>query len=314
MPSTSPTRSENDSSQAGIAGSDVELGRRSAQVRSDHPLLSALKRTLRNPMGAFGVLILMALIFVALAAPLIAPYDPLQHHPEEAFAAPGSKYLLGSDQFGRDIFSRVIYGSRASLLVGVVAVSLGAGVGIPLGLIAGYRGGVIDTVIMRLWDALLAFPAIILGIAVITVLGPGTINAAYTLAIASMPTFSRLTRSIVLSEREKEYVQAAELLGGSAGRVLFRHLLPNSLGSLLVEVGLAMSWAVLIEAGLSFLGLGTQPPTPSWGAMLNDSRAFLAQAPWYAISPGVAIALLVLGLTFLADALRDALDPRQLSR
>jgi peptide/nickel transport system permease protein len=236
----------------------------------------------------------------------------VQHGGQE-LVPPGAGWLLGTDELGRDILSRIIYGSRISLLVGVVAVVIGAGVGIPTGLVAGYFGGWIDGVIMRLWDALLAFPGILTGIAVVTVLGPGAVNAAIALAIVNIPEFSRLTRACVLREREREYVLAGRCVGGRDGRIISRHLLPNCLAPILVQLSLSMGFAVLLEAALSFLGLGTQAPEPSWGSMLNDSRTYLRQAPWYGVFPGIALASLLVGLNYLSDALRQALDPRRIN-
>jgi len=276
-------------------------------------MVAALLRMLRNPVGAIGVLMLGLLLVMAAFAPLVAPFDPIEQHRGAELRIPGWPYLLGTDQLGRDILSRVIWGSRSSLLVGVLAVALGAGVGISTGLLAGFLGGLADGVIMRLYDALLAFPAILLGMAVVTVLGPGALNVALAIAVAQMPIFARLTRSVVLSERERDYVLAARCLGAPVGRTMWRHVLPNCLGPLLVQVSLAMGFSVLAESGLSFLGLGAQPPEPSWGGMLNESRAFLRQAPWYGVWPGVALALLLVGLNYLSDALRDALDPRRVN-
>lgn len=282
-------------------------------IRPRNPLALAVVRTIHNPMGVFGLTILLLLVVMALAAPLLAPFDPLAQNPGDELAAPSLPYLLGTDEFGRDLLSRIIFGSRISLLVGVVAVGLGAGVGISTGLLAGYIGGWLETVVMRVYDALLAFPAILLGIAVVTVLGPSSLNVAYAIAIAQMPNFARLTRSSVLTEREHDYVTAARCLGAGDGRIMWLHVLPNCIAPLLVQVSLAMGFAVLAEAGLSFLGLGTQPPNPSWGGMLNESRAYLRYAPWYGIWPGVALALLLVGLNFLSDALRDALDPHRIN-
>jgi len=265
-------------------------------------------------MGAFGFGILLLLLLVALGAPIFSPYHPNSQHDGDELVAPGqTSYLLGTDELGRDILSRIIWGARVSLLVGLVAVTIGAGIGVPTGLAAGYFGGWLDTIIMRLWDALLAFPGILTGIAIVSVLGPGAINVAIALAIVNVPEFSRLTRACVLRERERDYVLAARCLGGSAGRLIGRHLVPNCLPPLLVQLSLSMGFAVLLEASLSFLGLGTQAPDPSWGSMLNDSRTFLRQAPWYGIFPGVALALLLVGLNYLSDALRLALDPRRIN-
>jgi peptide/nickel transport system permease protein len=275
------------------------------------PLTQAVVRTLRNPMGLFGASVLALLVFCAATAQLISPFDPLQQHPGSELLPPGSGFPLGTDNLGRDILSRIIYGSRASLLVGVVAVGLGATIGILTGLAAGYFGGVVDALIMRFYDALLAFPAILLGIGVISVLGTGMLSVAYALAIASLPIFARLMRSRVLAERERDYVLAARCIGASDSRIMGAHVLPNAMSPLIVQISLAMAFSVLAESALSFLGLGTQPPQPSWGTMLNESRAYLRTAPGFGIFPGIALALLLLGLNFLSDALRDALDPRR---
>jgi peptide/nickel transport system permease protein len=281
--------------------------------RPRSPLTHALLLTLRNPMGAFGIGLLVILSVVALAAPVLAPYNPLEQHSGQELIPPGAPWVLGTDELGRDIFSRIIYGSRISLLVGVVAVVIGAGVGIPTGLVAGYFGGWVDGIIMRIWDAFLAFPGILTGIAVVTVLGPSAVNAAIALAIVNIPEFSRLTRACVLREREREYVLAGRCVGGRDGWIISRHLLPNCLAPILVQLSLSMGFAVLLEASLSFLGLGTQAPEPSWGSMLNDGRAYLRQAPWYSVFPGIALASLLVGLNYLSDALRRALDPRRIN-
>jgi peptide/nickel transport system permease protein len=212
---------------------------------------------------------------------------------------------------GRDVLSRVIYGTRNSLIVGVLAVAMGAGAGTLTGLVAGYLGGWVDRVIMRCYDALMAFPAILLGIAVVTVLGNGMFSVAYALAFGSLPVFARLARSTVLSERSKDYVLSARCTGATNRRIMLMHVLPNAMPPLIVALSLSMGFAVLAESGLSFLGLGTQPPNPSWGAMLADSRAYLQRAPWLGIFPGLALALLLVSLNCVSDALRDALDPRR---
>lgn len=278
-----------------------------------NPLALALVRTVRNPMGAFGLVVVVALAAVAIGAPFFAPFDPTQQFRGLELRPPAPPFLLGTDELGRDLLSRVIYGSRVSLLVGVFAVGLGASIGIASGMVAGYFGGWMDTVIMRLWDALLAFPPILLGIAVVTILGKGTLHVGVAIGVGSMPGFSRLTRACVLREREREYVEAARALGCPEGRILLRYIFPNCLGPLLVQISLAMGFAVLAEAGLAFLGLGAQPPNPSWGGMLNTSRAFLRQAPWYGAFPGIALAALLIGLNYLSDALREALDPRRIN-
>jgi peptide/nickel transport system permease protein len=285
---------------------------RTAQSRS--ALVQALLRTVQNPMGFFGASVLALLVFCALAAPYICPYDPLAQHEGAELLPPGGEYLLGTDNLGRDLLSRIVYGSRASLLVGVVAVALGAAAGIASGLTAGYFGGVVDAVIMRFYDALLSCPAILLGIAVVSVLGTGMLSVAYALAIASLPSFARLMRSRVIAERERDYVLAARCCGAADQRIMWLHVLPNAIAPLLIQISLAMGFSVLAESALSFLGLGTQPPDPSWGTMLNESRAYLRTVPTFGIFPGLALALLLLGLNFLSDALRDALDPRRIIR
>ena len=281
--------------------------------RSSNPFVLALRRTWRMRMGKFGVIVVALLVFTAVAAPVLAPHDPAEQFRGEELVKPSLKYLLGTDQLGRDLLSRVIYGSRASLIAGVLAVSLGSVIGVSTGLVAGYYGGLADTLIMRVYDGLLTFPAILLAIAVITAMGPGLFNVAIAIGIAQSPLKARLTRSIVLSLRERDYVLAARCSGASGRRMMVVHILPNTLPLLLVQFALSMGFAVLAEGGLSFLGLGTQPPTPSWGGMLNDSRAFLRDQPWYGFAPGLVLAILLIGLNFLADALRDALDPHRIN-
>jgi peptide/nickel transport system permease protein len=262
-------------------------------------------------MGLFGAIVVLLLVIGAIAAPLISPFDPIEQHPGSELLPPGGRVLLGTDNLGRDLLSRIIFGSRSSLLVGVVAVGLGAGIGIATGLAAGYMGGWPDALIMRFYDALLSFPAILLGIGIVSVLGSGPLSVGYALAIATIPTFARLMRARVLTEREREYVLAARCIGARAGRIMQLHVLPNAVAPLLIQISLSMGFAVLAESALTFLGMGTQPPNPSWGGMLNDSRAYLRTAPGFGIFPGAALALLLLGLNFLSDALRDALDPRR---
>jgi peptide/nickel transport system permease protein len=264
-------------------------------------------------MGLFGATVLGVLVIAAIGAPLLSPFDPLEQHPGSELLPPGAQFFLGTDNLGRDLLSRIIFGSRSSLLVGVLAVALGATVGISTGLAAGYFGGAVDAVIMRFYDALLSFPAILLGIGVVSILGPGMFSVAYALAVASLPGFARLMRSRVLAERERDYVLAARCIGAGDTRIMGVHVLPNAIAPLLIQISLAMAFSVLAESALSFLGLGTQPPQPSWGTMLNESRAYLRTAPGFGIFPGVALALLLLGLNFFSDALRDALDPRRVN-
>ncbi|MBI3977858.1 MAG: ABC transporter permease [Chloroflexi bacterium] len=223
---------------------------------------------------------------------------------------PSALHWIGTDEYGRDILSRPIYGARVSLGVGVAAVVLGASVGVAAGLAAGYWQGWIETIVMRICDSLLAFPAILLGIALAVLFQPGVVNVALATASISVPQFARIARAGALQEKHKEYVTAARVLGASDRRIVLRHILPNVTSPIIVQVSLSMAFAALLEAGLSFLGLGVQPPEPSWGSMLNTSRRFLRDTAWYAIAPGFALTLLLLGLNFLADGLRSALDPR----
>jgi peptide/nickel transport system permease protein len=287
------------------------LAAQGSWVRRQHPFVQVTIRIASNPMGAFGLSTLLLLLALAVFAPVVAPYSPIQQHPGLELRPPSSQFLLGSDDLGRDLLSRILFGARISFIVGVMATAIGATVGVSTGMLSGYLGGWVDSVIMRFYDALLAFPGIIIGIAVISILGPSSLNVAYALSLGGMPFFARLMRSSVLSERERDYVYAARCIGARDGRIMFIHVLPNTLAPLLVQLSLAMGFAVLAEAGLSFLGLGTQPPDPSWGSMLNDSRAYLREAPWYGLWPGIALTVLLVGLNYLSDALRDALDPRR---
>jgi peptide/nickel transport system permease protein len=289
----------------------VSPRRTAKSVSARSPLVQALVRTLQNPMGLLGAVIVVVLIVAAITAPFISPYDPIEQHPGLELQPPGAQFWMGTDRLGRDLLSRIIWGSRSSLFIGVVAVGLGAFLGIASGLAAGYMGGWVDGVLMRTFDALLSFPAILLGIGVVSVLGSGAVSVALALAVATVPTFARLMRARVLTEREREYVVAAQCIGAGSGRIMSRHVLPNAVAPLIIQISLSMGFAVLAESGLTFLGLGTQPPTPSWGGMLNESRAYLRTAPWFGIFPGLALALLLLGLNLLTDALRDALDPRR---
>ena len=280
-----------------------------AERRSPSPTVAALRRLLRNPAGVIGLVGLTTLLVAALGADVLAPFDPLEQHARDRLLPPGRVYLLGTDDLGRDLLSRIIHGSRISLAVGLLSVTLGGVLGVATGLVAGYWGRTVDAMIMRVWDALLAFPAILLGVVLAAIMGPGVVTAAVAVGINNMPTFSRLTRAGVLSEKEKEYVLAAKAAGVSDWRIAFRHILPNCVPPLLVQ--LAMAFAALLEASLSFLGLGAQPPAPSWGSMLSRAQGYLCLSPWFGVFPGLALALLLISLNFLADGLRDVLDPRR---
>ena len=273
------------------------------------PSRAFLKRLLRSRSGRFGLFLVIVLVLLSLLAPLVVPFSPLEMNRGDEFVPPSARYIFGTDQFGRDIFSRVLYGGRISLLVGFGSIGVAALIGVGTGLLAGYLLGMVDTAIMRLWDVLLAFPNIFLGIAVVAVLGPGPLVSALAISVMNMPHFSRIARAAVIAEKQKEYVEAARAIGASDGRIVIKSILPNTIPPLLAQIATAIPRAILLEASLSFLGLGTQPPRPSWGNMLEDSREFLSRAPWYGLFPGLVLFLLVLGQIFLANAIRDLLDP-----
>lgn len=289
-------------------------GGTAAQPRaSESPLRSALRRLLRQPMGTLGLLLTGLSVAAAVLAPAIVPYDPLVQHQNQELVQPGRAFLLGTDDVGRDILSRILYGMRLSLMVGILSVLLGALVGVVSGMTAGYLEGWLDAVTMRLWDSVLAFPPVLVGVAIAALMGPGTLSLCLALALASIPQFARLARASVLVEKQREYVAAARCLGGSDVLILARHIFPNTLSPLLVQLTLAMAFAVLLESGLSFLGIGAQPPEASLGSMLSVARRFLRPAPWYGVFPGLALVVLLLGLNFLSDAARTALDPRRVN-
>ena len=271
----------------------------------------AVRAMSRHRSGMVGLVIIVLLAIVALLAPIIAPYGPLDMIPGARFAPPSSTHLFGADEFGRDIFSRILIGTRISFNVGVVAIAAATVVGVTIGLIAGYVGGWFDTISMRLFDALLAFPAILLAIVILAVIGPGVFSVMLAVAIVHIPGFARLTRANVLVQREVDYVEAAQAVGAGTGRIVFRHIFPNVTSTIIVQVTVDIADAVLLMAALSFLGLGVPPPAPSWGSMLGVGRGYLLMAPWYGIFPGLAITLMVIGFYLLGDGLRDALDPRR---
>jgi len=271
----------------------------------------AIQALLRHRSGMAGLIIIISLAVLALLAPVIAPYDPLEMRAPDRFQPPSSTYFFGTDEFGRDIFSRILYGTRIAFSVGVISIGIATVVGVATGLVAGYAGGTFDTIIMRLFDTLLAFPVILLAIVILAMLGPGSLNAILAVAIVNIPAFARLTRANVLVEKNKEYVEATRSVGAKPPRIVFRTIFPNTVSTILVQITVALASAVLLESALSFLGLGTPLPAPSWGSMLSVGRGYLAFAPWYGIFPGLAITLMVMGFYLLGDGLRDALDPRR---
>jgi peptide/nickel transport system permease protein len=259
-------------------------------------------------MGTAG---LCVLAFLAIASPVLAPYDPNGLHLDAQLASPSGTYWFGTDELGRDILSRVIFASRPAILAGLSAVFLAAAIGTLTGLIAGYLSGAFDSVIMRVWDTLLAFPSIFLAIGIVTVLGPGWINAVLAVAIINMPVFSRVVRAATLAAKEKEYTEAARAAGCTDWQIIRRHLLPNCIIPAIVLMAIAVPEAILVEASLSFLGLGSQPPDSSWGNMLSGAQGYLSRSTTYAVFPGLAIVLTVVAMNFFADGLQDALDPRR---
>ena len=265
----------------------------------------------RQPRLLIGGTFLGLLLLAAICAPLLAPTDPRVSHPAEAIQPPSLHHLSGTDDLGRDVLGRTIYGARVSLSVGTIAIGIGLGLGVTLGLVAGYKGGWADLLILRAIDALLAFPALLLAIAITSALGPSLRNTMIAIGIVAIPIYARLTRAQVLQLKEREYVEAARTIGASEGRVALRHILPNILNPLIVQASLSIAFAILAEASLSFLGLGAQPPTPTWGADINHARDYLANGYWWmSIGPGVAILLTVFSFNLLGDSVRDLLDPR----
>ncbi len=258
-----------------------------------------------------GVVIILAMSVIAILGSLATPHDPTAMDIAARLQPPNAVHPLGTDQYGRDILSRVMGGAGIALSVGTVAVGIGLGAGAIIGAVAGFYGGLLGEVLMRLMDALFAFPAILLAIALLGALGPGHLNAMLAIGIVNVPVFARLTRASVLAVREEGYVEAARAVGGTDWYILWRHILPNGMAPLLVQASVSLATAILAEASLSYLGLGTQPPLPSWGRMLHEARMFMDRGPWLAIFPGLAIALTVLGFNFLGDGLRDYLDPRR---
>jgi peptide/nickel transport system permease protein len=272
--------------------------------------MSAAAGLVRHRGALIGLVILGALATMAVAAPWISARDPIRTAPREALQAPGARFVLGSDQFGRDVASRVLHGARVSLLVGVISVSIAVGLGAPIGLVSGYYGGRLDALIMRVMDVMLAFPGILLALAIVSVLSPGLGNVMIAVGLSAVPGYARLVRATVLSAREHLYVEAARALGGRDGGILVRDILPNVVAPLIVTATLGLGGAILSAAALSFLGLGSQPPRPEWGRMLSEGRDYLREAWWISTFPGLGILLTVLAMNLVGDGLRDVLDPR----
>jgi peptide/nickel transport system permease protein len=268
------------------------------------------RRFARNPGAVFGLLVFLALVAMAVLAPVLAPYDPIAQGVGQPMESPSAAHWAGTDSFGRDILSRIIYGARVALVVGVVAVLLAMVVGVSLGLVSGYYGGVLDVVIMRVMDGLFAFPIIILAIAMMAVMGFGVRNVIIAVAVGFIAPFARVTRGDVLAVKEEPYIEAARLAGVGSLAVIFRHVLPNVLAPIIVQGALRVSGAIITEAGLSFLGLGPPPPTPAWGRMIAEGQTFIVMAPHISTMPGIALMVAIVALNLLGDGLRDTLDPR----
>lgn len=269
-----------------------------------------IKRFLRNKLAVLGLVVVTLVVLTSLAAGILAPADPLRISISSRIKAPSAEYAFGTDHFGRDILSRVLYGGRVSLWVGVLSVVFGALVGSVLGATGGYFGGKIDYAIVLLMDALIAFPAMLLAIGFMAVMGPGVLNIIIAMSLVGIPRYGRVVRGSVLSIRQKEYIEAARNAGSGHMKIIFLHVLPNTMAPLIVVTTIGVANAILIEAALSFLGLGVPPPAPSWGNILSDGRNFITQAPWLTIFPGLAITISVLGFNTLGDGLRDVLDPK----
>jgi peptide/nickel transport system permease protein len=279
--------------------------------RIESPARRALRRLLKRKAAVGGLVVIAAFVLLALFAPFVVPYDPIATSWSAVRKAPSAAHWFGTDDLGRDILARVIYGARASLMAGAISVAIALSIGVPLGLLSGYRGGFIDALISRITDAMLACPFLILAIALAAFLGPSLGNAMIAIGISATPIFIRLTRGQVMSVKVEDYIEAARAMGNPRWRIALFHILPNIMPALLVQATLAIAAAIIAEAALSFLGLGQQPPAPSWGSMLNSAQRFLTSAPWMAIWPGLAIFLVVLSFNLVGDGLRDALDPRE---
>lgn len=292
------------------ATQSVDLSQRGTE--GPRRYVSVIRRFARTqPLGFVSALVFLAVVVLALGADVLAPYDPLAPNIVERLQGPSSAHWFGTDDIGRDVLSRVIYGSRVSLLVGISTVIIGVGLGTTVGIGSGFLGGVTDVVVQRFLDALMSIPGLILALTVASVLGAGTMNSILPIAVVIIPINARVVRSVTLSLKERQFVEASIVAGCSSFRVMWRHVLPNTLAPVFVLASIWLGNAIIIEASLSFLGLGTPPPDPSWGNMLSGSgRAYLERAPWIAIFPGLAITTVVLSMNLLGDSLRDALDPR----
>jgi peptide/nickel transport system permease protein len=269
-----------------------------------------VNRFKKNKRAMAGLWMVLVFLVVAIFAPWIAPHDPFEQNMQVMLEAPSIHHFFGTDEFGRDIFSRIIYGAQISLMIGIVGVLISIVFGVALGTISGYFGGFVDSLVMRIMDIFMAFPSFLLALAIVSVLGPGMINVMIAIGIFSVPTFARISRSSVISIKNKEYIEAARAMGGTHLFIIWKHILPNSIAPIIVLSTMRIATAILTAAGLSFLGMGAQPPTPEWGAMLSTGREYLRTAPHVSTIPGLAIMFMVLAFNMLGDGLRDALDPK----
>jgi peptide/nickel transport system permease protein len=294
-----------------MADASIERIPLAAADTMETPWRRLIRRLVRRKGAVFGLAIILLFILLAVFAPLLTPYDPVVQSWTSVRQPPSALHWFGTDDLGRDILSRVIFGARASLMAGVISVGIAISIGVPLGLAAGYLGGWLDALISRFTDAMLACPFLILAIALAAFLGPSLGNAMIAIGVSTTPVFVRLTRGQVLTIKVEDYVEAARAVGNPRWRIAIVHILPNVLPALLVQATLSIAAAIIAEASLSFLGLGQQPPEPSWGSMLNSAQRFIANAPWMALWPGLAIFMSVLSFNLLGDGLRDALNPRE---
>ncbi|WP_128100118.1 nickel transporter permease [Paenibacillus sp. DCT19] len=287
----------------------VQISSSTASARR-RSLSQMIKKVGSNKRSMIGLWIVTLFILIAILAPWISPYDPLEQNMDKLLQSPSLSHPFGTDEYGRDILSRIFYGARISLMVGIVGVIISVFFGVALGTIAGYFGGKIESLIMRITDIFMAFPGFLLALAIVSVLGPGMMNLMIAIGIFSIPSFTWISRSAVLSIKNKEYIEASRSMGSKHSRIIFKHIIPNSIAPIIVLSTLRIATAILSASGLSFLGMGAQPPSPEWGTMLSTGREFLRTAPHISIVPGVAIMLVVLGFNMLGDGLRDALDPK----
>ncbi len=302
---------------------EAELPDLSADLVGQHaprsPWTDALRRLFRSKLAIVGLVIISIVFLMAVLAPVLASEHPNDNgvfrvHPADRKQPPSLEHPMGTDDLGRDMLSLIMYGSRVSLLVGVFAVGFAIALGASLGAISGFAGGLLDNVVMRLMDIMLAFPTILLALVIVVAIGPGLFNAMIAVGIVAIPSFARITRSTVLGERGRDYVLAARTIGASSGRILGRHIMPNTLSPIIVAATLGIATAILDAAALGFLGLGAQPPTPEWGLLLSRNKSHMFTSPWMVLFPGIAIMFLVLGFNLFGDGLRDALDPRMKNR